>query len=65
MKCVRCNRQLDKAAGFDAGLPVGPVCFKKMFGSEMKPVKSVAVAGENQMDLFKVAEITIHRLDVK
>lgn len=57
MKCARCNRPLDKAAGFAAGLPVGPVCLKKMFGSELKPVKpvkSVAVAGdENQMDLFK------------
>jgi len=54
VKCVRCNRPLDKAAGLAAGLPVGPVCWKKMFGSESKPVKSVAVAGdENQLDLFK------------
>lgn len=54
MKCARCNRQLDKAAGFAAGLPVGPVCWKKMFGSESKPVKSVAVqVNEEQLDLFK------------
>jgi hypothetical protein len=54
MKCARCNRPLDKVAGYAAGLPVGPVCFKKMFGFVPRAVKSVAVqVNEDQMDLFK------------
>lgn len=40
MKCARCHRQLDKVAGYAAGLPVGPVCFKKMFGFVPRVVKS-------------------------
>ena len=64
MKCVRCNRSLDKPAGYAAGRPVGRVCFRKMFGFVPRVIKSVAVANdENQLDLFKGPQI--HRLDVK
>jgi len=59
VKCARCHRPLDKPAGYAAGLPVGPVCFKKMFGFVPRVVQSVVVqVNENQMDLFKASEMT-------
>lgn len=64
MKCARCYRLLDKPAGYAAGLPVGPVCFRKMFGFVPRVIKSVAVqVDENQMDLFK--KQLINRIYVK
>lgn len=53
VKCVRCNRSLDKPAGYAAGRPVGRVCFRKMFGVAARVMKSVAVTlDERQGDLF-------------
>ena len=50
MKCVMCNRQLDKAEFWVSGYPIGPECYKKRFGKPLH-ITSKVVKSE-QPDLF-------------
>ena len=54
MKCVMCDREMDKAAAWVGGLPIGPKCLQKMGD---KPTKVRAnqqhkVVRNDQPDLF-------------
>lgn len=50
MKCVFCNRPLDKAMHWVAGYPIGPECYKKRFGSPLHVTNKVVKS--DQPDLF-------------
>ena len=54
MKCVMCDREMDKAAAWVGGLPVGPKCLQKM-GDKPTPVRANQqhkVVRNDQPDLF-------------
>ena len=54
MKCVMCDREMDKAAAWIGGLPVGPKCWQKM-GDKPMPVRAnqqAKVVRNEQPDLF-------------
>ena len=42
MKCVMCDREMDKAAAWVGGLPIGPKCLQKM-GDKPTKVKGNVV----------------------
>lgn len=58
MKCARCGREMDKAAAFVGGHPIGPTCWRKM-GDKPSKVKLPKVyrvvqnlLDHDQKDLF-------------
>lgn len=57
MKCVRCNRDMDKAAAWVGGYPIGPKCWEKM-GDKPAKVPSIYLqlraTDDDQPDLFGV-----------
>lgn len=54
MKCARCNREMDKAAAWVGGHPVGPKCWEKMGNkpSKVPRVYTQHVKHTDQPDLF-------------
>ena len=50
MKCVMCDREMDKAAAWVGGLPIGPKCLQKM-GDKPTKVKGHVVRND-QPELF-------------
>jgi len=50
MKCVRCGKEMDKAAAWVGAYPIGPKCLEKMDGKRLA-VHSKVVKSE-QPDLF-------------
>lgn len=50
MKCVRCGKEMDKAAAWVGAYPIGPKCLEKIDGKRM-PAHSKVVKNE-QPDLF-------------
>lgn len=51
MKCVKCGREMDKAAAWIGAYPVGPKCLEKMDGKRLN-VHSKVVKSD-QPDLFE------------
>lgn len=51
MKCIRCNKEMDKAAAWIGGYPVGPKCLEKMHGPSLS-IKYKTIRNE-QSDLFQ------------
>lgn len=56
MKCARCGREMDKAAAFVGGYPIGPKCWEKMGDKPLK-FKRVEVVKSDQMELFNADPI--------
>lgn len=56
MKCARCGREMDKAAAFVGGHPIGPKCWEKMGDKPLK-FKRVEVVKSDQMELFNADPI--------
>jgi hypothetical protein len=54
MKCALCDRELSQAAHWVGGLAIGPVCFKKRFGTVTK-LKYEVIKNE-QPDLFTMTK---------
>ena len=50
MKCVMCDREIDKVAHWVAGQPIGPKCFAKRFGKPLNIANKVIES--DQDDLF-------------
>jgi hypothetical protein len=50
MKCVRCGKEMDKAAAWVGAYPIGPKCLEKMDGKRLN-VHSKVVKSD-QPDLF-------------
>jgi ribosomal protein L35AE/L33A len=50
MRCVRCGKEMDKAAAWIGSYPIGPKCLEKMHGKRLV-VHSKFVKNE-QPDLF-------------
>jgi len=50
MKCVMCNKEMDKVEHWLAGHPVGPVCWKRRMGASLKIAH--AVVKLDQLDFF-------------
>ena len=50
MKCAMCNREMDKAAAWVGGLPIGPKCWQKM-GDKPITVRGHVVRND-QPELF-------------
>lgn len=50
MKCVMCDREMDKVAHWVAGHPVGPKCYQKRFGNPIRV--DVKIVANDQPDLF-------------
>lgn len=54
MKCVMCDREMDKAAAWVGGLPIGPKCLQKMGDkpTKVRANKQAKVVRNEQSDLF-------------
>ena len=52
MKCSYCNREMLEPAGYVAGLPVGPVCLKRLVPTEAHPVGLRRVTRIDQPELW-------------
>ena len=54
MKCVMCDREMDKAAAWVGGLPIGPKCLQKMGDkpTKVRANKQAKVVRNEQPDLF-------------
>jgi hypothetical protein len=50
MKCVRCGKEMDKAAAWVGAYPIGPKCLEKMDGKRL--AVHVKVVKSEQPDLF-------------
>ncbi len=50
MKCIRCGKEMDKAAAWVGAYPIGPKCLEKMHGKRLA-VHSKVVKSD-QPDLF-------------
>ena len=50
MKCVRCGKEMDKAAAWVGAYPIGPKCLEKMDGKRL--AVHVKVVKNEQPDLF-------------
>lgn len=50
MKCAMCNREMDKAAAWVGGLPIGPKCWQKM--CDKPTIVHVHVVRNDQPELF-------------
>ena len=50
MKCAMCDREMDKAAAWVGGLPIGPKCWQKM-GDKPTTVRGQVVRND-QPELF-------------
>lgn len=59
MKCARCGRDMDKAAAFVGGNPIGPKCWEKMGDKSLK-FKRIEVVKSDQMELFNANPISTH-----
>lgn len=57
MRCARCGREMDKAAAFVGGHPIGPKCWEKMSDKPLK-FKRVEVVKSDQMELFNADPIS-------
>ena len=51
MKCDRCGREMDKAAAWVGGNPIGPKCWEKM-GDKPVKFRIVPVEKSDQLDLW-------------
>lgn len=50
MKCVMCNREIEKVEHWVSGNPIGPKCFEKRFGKPLHIANKVIES--DQDDLF-------------
>ncbi len=50
MKCVRCGKEMDKAAAWVGAYPIGPKCLEKMDGKRL--AVHMKVVKNEQPDLF-------------
>lgn len=50
MRCVMCNKEMDKVAHWVGGHPIGPKCYLKKFGASLKIAHEVVKL--EQTDLF-------------
>jgi len=50
MKCVKCGREMDKAAAWMGAYPIGPKCLEKMDGKRL--AVHMKVVKNEQPDLF-------------
>lgn len=57
MKCARCGREMDRAAAYVGGNPIGPKCWEKMGHKTAKVPRLylplLRLADPDQFDLFE------------
>lgn len=57
MKCARCGREMEKAAAYVGGNPIGPKCWEKMGDKPAKVPRLylplLLLADPDQFDLFE------------
>ena len=62
MRCVMCNKEMDKVAHWVAGHPIGPKCYLKKFGSSIKLAHEVVKV--DQPELFGEIEMSYQEIEL-
>lgn len=66
MRCVMCNKEMDKVAHWVGGYPIGPKCWERRYGKKLKIAHEVVkvdqpeLFGENEMS-YQEIELNVVR----